>query len=175
MLATIGGPVDAPIIIGTVSVPKSADVHRICILLIDDDAADLARVTQTDVLPAFPTISRSIHPIAGGEVRSNVGFPRAHVNNSWIGGSDSNRADRSNGLMIEDGRPGHSGVRGFPDAAIDRAEIKRIRIPGDPGSSNGAASSKRTDEAPLEPAEKISGNGLRAQRRKSEAKKTQKK
>ena len=74
--------------------------------------------------------------------------------------------------MVEDGRPSYAGV---PDAAIDCAEVKRVGIEGDSGGGEGTASAEGTDEAPLEAAEKIWRDGLRAQRCKSEAKKNQKK
>jgi hypothetical protein len=77
--------------------------------------------------------------------------------------------------MVEDGRPGSPGVRSLPDAAIDCAEVKRVGIAGDSGGGDGAASAEGTDEAPLEAAEKIGRDGLRAQRHRSEAKKNQKK
>src|SRR5579871_6507873 len=175
MLAAIGGPVDAALVVGTVCMPQRADVNGICILRIDDNAADLARFVQPDVLPALAAVRRTVHPIARGEVGANVGFSGADVNDFRIGGSNGNSPDRSNGLMVEDGRPGYSGVRGLPDAAIDCAEVKRVGIAGDSGGGDGAASAKGTDQAPLEPAEKIGRDGLRKQRRENEAKKNQKK
>lgn len=174
MLAAVGGLVDTALVVGAVRVPKRADVNRACILRIDNNTADLPGVTQADVLPALAAVRGAVQSVAGSKVRSNVGFPGADVNDFRSGGSDGNCADRSNGLMVEDRRPGYAGVRGFPDAAIDCTEVKRIGIAGNSCCGDGAASAEGTDEAPLEAAEEIGRDRLGAQRRKSEAKKNQK-
>jgi len=145
MVAAIGGLIDAALVIGTVRMSKRADVNDVCILRIDDNTADLTRVAQADILPAHAAIGGAVHSVAGGEVGANVGFSSTDVNDFGIRGSDGNSADRSNGLTVEDGRPGYSRVRGLPDAATNRAEVKRAGIAGNSGGRDSAAAPERPD------------------------------
>jgi len=173
-LSTIDGLVDAALVVGTVRVPKRSDVDNVCIPRIDDDPADLTGVAQADVLPALAAVGGTVHSVAGGEVGANVGFSGADVNDFWIGGSDGNRSYRSNGWVVKDGCPGYAGIRSLPDAAVDCAEVKGVRIARDSSSGDGAASAEGTNEAPPEAAEKVRRDRLRAQRSNSEAKNNQK-
>ncbi len=56
------------------------DKHDVRILGIDDDAANLARVLKTDMLPALSRIVRLVHPIAKLDRIAHVSFTRADVN-----------------------------------------------------------------------------------------------
>lgn len=174
MLPAVGGLVDSTVRVGPVRVTKRADVDNICIPRIDNDTADLTGIAQADVFPALAAIGRAIHSVARGQVRANVRFSGADVNDLWVGGSDGNRSNGSDGLMIEDGLPGDAGVRRLPNAAPNRAKIEGSLTAGNSTGRDCPASAKRTDQSPLEAAEKIWRNGLRAQRRKSETKQNQK-
>ena len=138
------------------------------ILRIDDDAADLAGVAQADVGPGLAAVSGFVDAVAGGQIGANVRFARARVNDLRIGRRHCERADRSHRLPIEDRLPNHAGIGGFPDAAIDGAEVKGGRVAGNSGHRDHAASAKWPDQSPLESAVKFGGNRLRSGRRQND-------
>jgi hypothetical protein len=136
-------------------VAQSADVDGICVSRIDYDPADLLRLIEANVCPCLAAVARFIHAIAGGEVRSNIRLAGSCINGFGIGWGNSYRADRSDGLVIEDRIPDRSCVGGFPDAAIHRAEIKRRWIARHTGDRYCASAAERADQSPLQSVEKL--------------------
>src|ERR1700722_3571723 len=63
-------------------------------------------------------------------------------------------------MSIKNRRPDHSSVNGFPDAAIDRTEIKSCRVTRNAGHSCYATATERSNQTPLEAAQKLWRNGL---------------
>src|SRR5213078_421636 len=88
----------------------------------DDDRADVVRIAQTDVDPRLATVGRLVDAVAA---RFLAG---AGVQNLRVRRRDRQRADRSDASLVEDRRPGLSGVAGFPDAAAGRAEVIGVGV-----------------------------------------------
>ncbi len=147
---------------------QRANVDDVGILRIDDDAADLPRVVQADVLPGLSAVGGFVDSVARAESGANVGFAGAGIDDVGIRRRNFQCADRGDGLPIEYRLPGHAGVDRLPDAAVDRAEVKRGSVARHAGDCNGAAAAKRADQSPLQPAEELRRNCLGGQRRCSE-------
>ena len=132
VIAAVGGLVDAALVVGPVGVAQHADVQGLCIRRVNENAADLARIVEADVLPGCSSVVAAIHAVAGGEIGADVGLACAHVDHLGIGRRDGKRADGGDGLVIEDGLPHRAGVGRLPHAAVDAAEEEALSLPGTP-------------------------------------------
>ncbi len=150
VLPSVGGFVDAPLFVRTISVPQHPHIHRARIRWINQDAADLAGVVKTDVLPGCSSVIAAVHAIARGQIGTNIGFARAHVNHLWIGRSDDKCANGSDRLVIEDWLPNRASICRLPHAAIHAAEEEvpfAARHAADRGHPPGT---KRPDQPPTQ-------------------------
>src|SRR5580698_5690289 len=133
---------------------ERADVHDVGIMRINDNAADLARVLQSDVCPGFAGVGRFVDAVAGAESGANVRLTGANVENVGIGWRDFDGANRRDGLAIENRSPSDAGIDRLPDSAIDSAEVEGDAIAG-AGDCGHASTAIRTDEPPLQRAETV--------------------
>src|SRR5216684_1260168 len=124
MRSPVCGLVDAAFFVGTIGVTKRADIDDTRVSRIDHDPADLPRVLQTDVGPSSTDINRFVNAVARREIRTDVGLARSNVDRLRVGWSHGNRADRADGLVVEDWRPNSSSVGRLPDSSIDSTKIK---------------------------------------------------
>ena len=154
--ALLGGTIGA----GTVSVPQRGDVNDVRIPRIDGNAADLARVLQTDVTPCGAGVGGFKDAVAGRKILANVGLAGSGIDGFRIGGSHGQRADRGHGLAVKNRGPDHSSVGGFPDPAIDRTKVKSCGVARHTGDGHRASAAERADQAPLEPGQQFRRNRL---------------
>ena len=63
-------------------------------------------------------------------------------------------------LSIEDRTPDNASVRGFPDSAVDGAEIKGGRISGNSSYGDGASTAEWTEQSPLQSTKEVRANIL---------------
>jgi hypothetical protein len=94
---------------------------------IDDDASDMSGVREADVLPRRAGIGRFVDAVAVVGAAGVVGFTAADEHDVRITLSDGNRADRDDGLVVEDRLERDAAVYGLPQPA--RA-CGRIKDPG---------------------------------------------
>src|SRR6185437_10020671 len=80
-------------------------------------------------------------------------FAAAYINDGGIRRRHSQRADRSDGLPIEDRRPHTAVVGALPDAAVGRGDVEHVRLSADARRGHGAAAAIWADHAPLEAGE----------------------
>ena len=147
----------------------------IWIARMNDHAGDMLRVRQTDVGPGSPAIRALVHSIPIRNVAADAGLPRAHINYVGIGIGHRDRTNRRNRLLIEQRYPTQTRVGGAPHAAAHAAEIKSIRVTGNPSHSQHTAAAVRTDRAPLQPLLQAFAKlirGLRDERRHERVDKT---
>ena len=76
-----------------------------------------------------------------------------------IGRRDGDRADRAGRLVVEDRRPGAAVVGRLPDAAVDDADVERVRLAGDAVERLGPAGAVRPDVAPAQLGEHLGSVG----------------
>src|SRR5436309_8616971 len=94
--AAIGGAEHAALRVGTIRVSLRGYQHGGGTMRINNDAADVARVTQSNVGPGLTAIAGFIHAVPVSEIRAEVGLTAAHINSvgiRWRNGQRSNRAD----------------------------------------------------------------------------------
>src|ERR1019366_7390512 len=81
---------------------------------------------------------------------ADAGLARADVEDVGIRRRDRDRADRADGLAVENRPPVRAAVGGLPHAPGDRAEVEDLRLAGDAGHGEHAPAAEGTDEAPLQ-------------------------
>ena len=115
---------------------------------IDKDVGDLHRVFEADVLPGLAGIGGLPHAVAKAAADGVAG---AGIHDVGIGWSDLDGADAIDArLLIEDGKPGHAGAGGLPDAALGRAHIEHAGLADDAGDRGDASAMEGPDVTPLE-------------------------
>ena len=165
MLTGVGRFVDTALVARPVRMAKDADIHRVGVVRINQDAADLLRVLESNVFPSRSAVIAAIHAIARCKIRADVGFSCADIDHVRIGICDRDRANGGDRRMIEDRVPYCARIGGFPYAAIDAAKEKFSMASGNSADSNNATRAKRTDESPLQSAVKRRRQRLRGERR----------
>lgn len=155
MRSSINGFVNPALLIWSVGMAESADVDDLRISRVNYDSTDLAGILQAYVRPRRAAVGRFVNAVAGRQVGSNVGFAGAGIDRLRVGWCKRDGPDRANGLVVKDWPPDSPSVRGVPDAAIDRAEIKGCGIAGDACDGNRATSTEWTNEPPFEAAHKL--------------------
>ncbi len=133
MASAIDGFIDAALFVRPESMPLRAYIKDVRILRVDDKAADLARIFQSNMIPRRATVSGPVNAVTGRKVLANVRLAGSGVNNLRIGRCYSQCANRRHRVAVKDGCPDDSGICRFPDSAIHRAEIKGRRIARHPG------------------------------------------
>src|SRR6266699_6138027 len=142
--AAIAGAENAALGVFAVGVAESGDEGDVGIGGMNDDLADVARVSQPNVVPGLAAVVRTVNAIAEGDVATNAGFARADINYIGIGVRDRDAADGGGGLLVEERIPGNAAVGGLPNAASDGAKIVGIRLARHSGYGENAAAAEGT-------------------------------
>ena len=152
--------VNAALGVGAVSVSQHADKYNICVVRIDHDAADLARIFQPDVVPGLSRVARFVYAVPGSEVRANVGFAGARIKNVWVGWRHFDRPDRPHWLAVKNWLPDCAGIGSSPNAAVHGAEVKSCGLSGNSGDRHRTPTAEWSNEPPAQPREKVGRNFL---------------
>ncbi len=101
-------------------------------------------------LPA--RVGRLVDAAADNHVRADRGAAGADPDVIGIRRRDVDRTDRSGrrDLPVANRRPRDAGIVGFPHAAADAAEIKRVRLLPHAGVRGDASATRRADAAPFQ-------------------------
>ena len=110
--------------VGPVGVTQGADVGDVGVRGVERNFADLPGVGQAREAPRVAAIHGFIDTCTGGEIRTNVAFPGADVNDLRVCVGYRECANGGHGLMVENRRPDRSRVDGLPHAAVDRAKVE---------------------------------------------------
>src|SRR5271157_5733869 len=106
---------------------EGAGIDRVAVFRVNDDAAEVFGIGETEV---FPTVAAIARPVDTGSDRHAVTYPGlagADPNSLRIGGIDGERADRLGGLFVKDGLEGGASVGGLPHAATGGANVDSQR------------------------------------------------
>ena len=133
-----------------IGVTERGDIDEVRIARMHEDLADLLRIGQSRERPRLSGIGGFVYAVALRDIRTHVGLATADIDDPGIGRRNSERADRSNRLAIEDRLPGAAGIAGFPHAAVDRAEIEMIRLARHASDGKHAAAAERANVAPVQ-------------------------
>jgi hypothetical protein len=157
--AAVGGAIHTALVVGGVGVAENGDVDDIGVRGVHDDAADLLRIAESDVLPGFAGVGGFIDAVADRNRGAHVGFARAHIDGVVLRRCDRDGADGGDILGVEDGSPDGAGIGSFPDAAADRPEVESALVAGNAADGEDAATAEGADESPLEGVEEIRRQG----------------
>src|ERR1700728_1396487 len=137
-------------LVGAVGMPERGDQHHVRVVRIDENAADLLGVAESDRPPAAPEVVGAEHAGSLGDVRAHVGLAGTDIDDPAIRGRDRQRADRADRRRVEDRLPGAPGVTRFPHAAVHRAEVEIVRLAGHAADGEHAPAAERADGAPVQ-------------------------
>ena len=110
--------------------------------------------------PCGAGVAGFVNTVAGRQVGSNIRLASSGVDRLGVSWCHRDCSDRAHRLVVEDGPPDSSGVRGFPDSAIDRAEIKSSRVTRHSCDGNYSTSTEWANESPFEATHQLRRNGL---------------
>ena len=97
---------------------------------------------EADVGPGGAGVGGFVDAVAGSLLAG------ADVDDFGIRGSDGDRADGGDVLLVEDREPDFTCVGGFPDAAAGSGHVVGGWVAGDAGDAGDASGAVRADEAP---------------------------
>src|SRR2546421_8882037 len=100
--------------------------------------------------PALSAVGRLVDPVAGGKIGTPQSFPAAHIDDVGIGGRESQRADRSCRLAIEDWIPGTPEIVSLPNASVVGRHEEDIGLIGNTRDCDGASGTERSNAAPAQ-------------------------
>src|ERR1700722_2341658 len=160
MHSAINGFINSTLLVWRISVTKSAHIDNLRILRINHDSADLARILQAYVRPGGAAVAGFVNTVTRRQVGSNIRLARSGVDRLGVSRCHGDCSDRSHRLVVEDGPPDSSGIRGFPDSAIDRAKIKSSRVTRHSRDGNYSTSPEWANEPPFEATHPCRRNGL---------------
>ena len=120
--ATVSGLVQATLAPAVPCRTLRRDIGHVAVLRVDDDAPDVLRLLETDVLPGRTTVDRLEHAVAVAHRALVVVLTRAHPDHVRVVRIDGDRADRVGGLRVEDRRERRAGVRRLPHATTRRRD-----------------------------------------------------
>ena len=127
----------------------------------DDDAADVVRFGQADVLPCLAGVGRLVDPVAPIRGAGAVGFARPDVQDVWIGRRHGDIADGVDLFEVEDGGESLAVVDGLPQAARARRRVKSVGLlERHREIDEPAALAGRPDVAVRDRFERVLGHGL---------------
>ncbi len=89
---------------------------------VHDDAADVHRVLEAEVLPRLAAVGGAVDAVPVGNAALAVVLPRADPDDVRVVGVERDAPDRERAFRVEDRRPRDPGVLGLPDAA-DRRDV----------------------------------------------------
>src|SRR6266481_8910323 len=126
--------------------------HDVRILRINENAPNMLRITQANIGPRLSTVGGFVNTIAVGEIRTQVSFAGAHINDVGVRWSERNCANRSNRLTVKNRFPRFSAVRGLPYAAANRAQVINVRLSFNSAYGNTASAAEGANTAPAQAA-----------------------
>jgi len=144
-------------------VPDRRHEEHVGVLGIDGDLADVLRVVEAQVRPAFPGVVGAIDAVAEAHRVTQRRFAAADVHDVRRGRRHGDRADRGNRLSVEHRLPSPAAVDRLPHAAVHRAEVELFGAARDARGRRHAAAAKRAEHAPAEAGVERRGR-LRAER-----------
>src|ERR1700757_755667 len=100
--------------------------------------------------PSLAGVGGFVNAITDGKIGTREAFAACDINDIRVRRGDRDCTDRLRGLRIEDRQPSAAVVGGFPNAAIDGADIENVRLARDAGQSARAATAKWPDHAPAQ-------------------------
>src|SRR5690348_12082444 len=154
-MAAIRRAKNAALGVRAVRMSHGGDEKTVRVFRVNYDRRNLLRIPQSKMCPVFSGISGFVNSITGGQVRPLQTFSAANINHIRIGKSHSKRPHRTGRLIVKDRVPSVPKIRGFPDAAVHRGDIKDVRLMRHAGNSYGAPAAKRSDATPAHLAEKL--------------------
>ena len=160
MRPSIYGFVNPTLLVWSIGMTESTYVNNFRISRVNHDSADLAGILQAHMRPRGAAVTGSVNAIAGRQVRSNIRLASSCVDRLRIRWRNRDGPDGGHRLFIRNRRPDSAGIRGFPDAAVDRAEIKSCRVAGHSRDGDRAASTERANQSPFEGADQLRWNRL---------------
>ena len=128
--------------------PEHRGKQSIRIARVHRQFGNLLAVVQPQMLPGATGVGRTVNAIADGQVGAVESFATAHVNNIGVGRRDRDGADGLSGLLIENRFPALPGVVGFPDTAVDSADVEHIRLTRNTRERSRSAAAKWSDHSP---------------------------
>ena len=158
----------APLLVGPVRVAQRRHPHPVRIPGIHQDAADAARVVQSDVPPRLPAVVRAVHSVAGRVRGADVRFAGPHVQDGRVRRRHGDRPDGCDGLAVEARSPGETRVAALPHAAVHGAEVEVLGLARHAGGGHRAPRAEGPDQAPAHPREQGGIELLGAGRGRSE-------
>jgi hypothetical protein len=127
-LAAVGGHKHPAFGVGTERRANRSDPHGVRVARVDDNAANLARLAQPQILPILAAVGGLVDATADGDAVARVRLACAHPNHIGVLRVECNISDRSRLLLVEQWRPSDTPVGGLPQPACARRDIDRSRI-----------------------------------------------
>ncbi len=147
-LPRVGGLVQPAVAARRPERPHRRHVDHLGIARIDDDAADVHRILEAQVLPRLAAVDGAVDPVAVGDAALAVVLAGADPDHVGVVRVDGDAADRERALGVEDRRPGRPAVLRLPHPA-DGGQVPRGGVVGPHGDvDNPAGRHRRTDAAP---------------------------
>src|SRR5262249_40873729 len=116
-----------------------------------NDRTDLLSITQSHIAPGLAAIDRFVETIAHREVRpQRQPFATANVENVRIRWRNSQVADRTRRLIVEDRLPCVAIIGRLPYAAVVDTDIEDIGLPRHTCSAYSATCAERSDASPAQ-------------------------
>src|SRR5206468_8018954 len=101
-LATVGRPVDAPLVAIAPELPRHAHVDRVGLRRIDEDLHDVLGVLESHVRPVLAGVVRAIDAVADGHAVAHPRFAGADPDHFGILRLDRHGTDGLHRLLVED-------------------------------------------------------------------------
>ena len=131
-----------------IGVADRGDEHDVRVSRIDGDAADVVSIVQAEMGPRPAAVDRLVHPVPVADRIAERRLAAADVDRVGAGRGNGKRADRGNGLRIEDRKPRPAGVSRFPDAAVHRSKVELVRPARHAADRVHAAAAEWSEHAP---------------------------
>ena len=93
-LSAITRAENAALLVGAMGVAQGGDVHHVGIGRVNAQLGDVARISQTEVVPRPPGVGRTVHAIAMGYVATDAAFAHTRVDHVLVSAGDREGADR---------------------------------------------------------------------------------
>ena len=131
----------------------------------DGDLADVLRGIEPDMRPRLSGVRGLVHPVAVANGVAQRRFTAADVHDVGRRWRHRDRADRRDGLRVEDRGPYSARIDRLPHTAVDRAEIELVRPSGHTGRRRNSSTAERPEHSPAETrAERIHISGCPPER-----------
>src|SRR5205807_1251799 len=122
-LAAVARAIDAAVAAVAPQFAGRAGIDDLGILRMHDDARDPLRFRQSHVGPGFAAVGRFVDTVADRDGIARPALAGADPDGPRIRRIDGDRADRLNGLLVEDRLEARAAVGALPHAAARRADV----------------------------------------------------